>query len=320
MTLIKPRSQIPCAGAIVFVAMITAVPPAAAQEANEVADAIRHIQAFPLQPGQSTELGSEPEERQTYLSTIAGARAVEAIPVLESYYARTTNPNIKAGVASALIRLGDKKDIYRKYVAANAMERIRSNDVGQGSVDAMSFVDLIPNSRAAEGIALLEEYYARTTDPEIKEGVASALVRLVDKNEAYWKFLLVLATPAVESDAPAYALAVGDMPFSLGPLARAEDPRGVPLLRDALASPNFFVASLAAEGLAQANDVASVPLIIDACKRLPPDMARFLADSLLFFNDPQAQKTFALYFPTTNVSEARAYRGGVFAGIPQHAK
>lgn len=80
------------------------------------------------------------------------------------------------------------------------------------------------------------------------------------------------------------------------------------------------VSSLAAAGLAQANDTASIPLIIDACKRLPPQYAGFLADTLLYFDDPQAQSTYHLYFPGANISEVRAFRGGVFMGIPQHSK
>lgn len=94
-----------------------------------------------------------------------------------------------------------------------------------------------------------------------------------------------------------------DLPLALSALARTGDPRGVPLLRKALTSPNLFIASVAAAGLAQANDLSSVPVIIDACKRLPPKMAGLLADSLLFFDDPQAQSTFASYFPTINISE-----------------
>jgi hypothetical protein len=38
-------------------------------------------------------------------------------------------------------------------------------------------------------------------------------------------------------------------------------------------------------------------------------MATFFADSLLFFDDPEAQRTFALYFPDVNIQEARKFRG-----------
>ena len=67
-------------------------------------------------------------------------------------------------------------------------------------------------------------------------------------------------------------LAMMDLCSGLSPLAQIGDPRGVPLLRKALLSPNILLASLAAAGLAQAQDKASIPLIIAACKRAPPSI------------------------------------------------
>jgi hypothetical protein len=161
-----------------------------------------------------------------------------------------------------------------------------------------------------------------------------------DKNDAYWIYLVKLATPAVESDAPdpfnavagqdndiispefkiwagahdlsvkaASQLVMRDLPAGLSPLAKTGDPRGVHLLRKALMSPNLLIASLAAAGLAQAQDKASIPMIIDRCKRATPKTATFFADSLLFFDDPEAQSTFAVYFPDVNIQEARKFRG-----------
>ena len=217
-------------------------------------------------------------------------------------------------------------------------------------MDAMSYINWIVNAKGAEGMSVLEEYYSRTTDPGMKADVASVLVRMGDKNEAYWNHLVALAERAIKSEAPnPFNLMAGkqDDPISpdfkiwanthniplekaltmtdeltqdLAPLARTGDPRGVPLLRKALGSPIVSVSGLAAAGLAQANDVSSAPLIVDACKRLPPEWAHLLADSLLFFDDPLAQRTFHSYFPEADVAEVRAFRGGVFAGIPQHSK
>jgi hypothetical protein len=168
-----------------------------------------------------------------------------------------------------------------------------------------------------------------------------------DKNDSYWIYLVKLATPAVESDAPdpfnevagkdkdiisrefkvwagahdlsveaASKLVMMDLPGGLAPLAKTGDPRGLPLLRKALMSPNLLIASLAAAGLAQAQDKASIPMIIEACKRAAPSRAQFFADSLLFFDDPEAQSTFAFYFPDVNIQEARKFRGyGPFGRI-----
>ncbi len=223
---------------------------------------------------------------------------------------------------------------------ADAIRRVQENDLGTGSVDALFYVHLIADAQAAQALPILEQYYARTSDPEIRAGVASALVRMGDKNDDYWNYLVKLATPAAESDAPfpfdelagkgdkdiyspefkawagahnlpveaAMKLVMMGLPGDLAPLAQAGDPRGVPLLRKALMSPNILIASLAAAGLAQARDKDSIPMIIGACKRATPKMAHFLAEPLLFFDDPDAQSTFTFYFPDVNVQEARKFR------------
>jgi HEAT repeat protein len=223
---------------------------------------------------------------------------------------------------------------------ADAIKRVQENDLGTGPVDALSFVDVIADARAVQALPVLEQYFARTSDPDIKAGVASALVRMGDKNDAYWIYLVKLTTPAAESDAPdpfnevagndkdtispefkvwagahdlsvkaASQLVMSDLPRGLALLARTGDPRGVPLLRKALMSPNLLIASLAAAGLAQAQDKASVLMIIDRCKRATEPYAGFFADSLLFFDDPEAQSTFAFYHPDVNIQEARKFRG-----------
>lgn len=46
---------------------------------------------------------------------------------------------------------------------------------------------------------------------------------------------------------------------------------------------------MAALGLAKLQDKESIPLIIEACQRANPEMAPFLARSLVFFDDSQAQ-------------------------------
>ncbi len=79
-------------------------------------------------------------------------------------------------------------------------------------------------------------------------------------------------------------------------MANTGDPRGVPLLRAVpLKSPNFMMVKLAADGLAQAKDKDSVPLIIDACKRALASAAELLAESLVYFDDPDAQKAVDQY-------------------------
>ena len=70
-------------------------------------------------------------------------------------------------------------------------------------------------------------------------------------------------------------------------LAETADPRAVPLLRRALAFRNYMIAIMAAKGLAVIQDNDSIPFIIDACRKAPSDAAIAIADSLIYFDDPE---------------------------------
>ncbi|WP_433975013.1 HEAT repeat domain-containing protein [Tunturiibacter lichenicola] len=69
------------------------------------------------------------------------------------------------------------------------------------------------------------------------------------------------------------------------------DPRGIPLLREALKSPNHDIVWAGARGLARANGKDSIPLIVEACKRFrDPDEVRLIAHELRDFQrDPETR-------------------------------
>ena len=107
-----------------------------------------------------------------------------------------------------------------------------------------------------------------------KAGIASALVSLGVNDAVYWNFLVAHAKPAVESDAPfpmlidpktrkaivtepppeflawakkrnvpakdAAQVQLLSMPGRIIPLAASGDPRGLPVLRQALSSRNYL--------------------------------------------------------------------------------
>ncbi len=73
----------------------------------------------------------------------------------------------------------------------------------------------------------------------------------------------------------------------------------------------------AAKGLAQIHDEGSVPLIVDACNRAPKELAGLIAQSLVYFDDPAAQKAVATYVDDASAKtmrEARANGMNVFGG------
>jgi len=87
------------------------------------------------------------------------------------------------------------------------------------------------------------------------------------------------------------------------------DRRAIPLLRQALLSPNHMIEAAAAEGLAEIQDKDSIPFIIEACKRAPAVAAPLIAESLICFDDAEAQSAVNTYIPKDRAKilrEARA--------------
>jgi hypothetical protein len=66
-----------------------------------------------------------------------------------------------------------------------------------------------------------------------------------------------------------------------------------------------MIEAAAAMGLAENHDDASVPTIIEACRRAPADAAAFIARVLVYFDDSRAQSAVDLYLPK---DQAKIYR------------
>jgi hypothetical protein len=219
----------------------------------------------------------------------------------------------------------------------DAIARVKSGEFGG------AHVDLITRAGAVEAVPVLEEQFARVQDPLLKAKIAAALVRLGDKDDTYWDFLVKLATPALESDAPdfmrhdsqgkslpgpspefvAWAKAHNLTPTGLGEdsfyvlpgkvafLGWSRDPRAIPLLRRALLSPNYQIEIAAALGLAEIGDKDSIPFIIEACKRAPAEPAAAIAQALVYFDDNVAQSAVDQYIPK---DVAKIYRDATAHG------
>jgi HEAT repeat protein len=215
-----------------------------------------------------------------------------------------------------------------------------------GNVD-VGDVELIAEAKAVQAIPSLEEQFGRTTDVGTKTKIASGLVRLGDKHDIYWNYLLEQATLALDSDVPdgvfsnlvgqtrdqfssalqawaqahdvsantAAQSALYDLPGKVLELADTGDARGIPFLRRALQSRNYMIVSWAAKGLVQSQDKDSIPLIIAACQRAPTGFASEIAKSLIWFDDPRAQTAVDTYMTKEHAKifrDARAQGMGVF--------
>jgi hypothetical protein len=190
-------------------------------------------------------------------------------------------------------------------------------------------VDMIARAGAVEAIPSLKQQFVHADDPFLKAKIAAAIVRLGDKDDTYWDFLVKLATPALESDAPDFMrhdsqgkslpgpspefeawvkthnlspTGVGEdsvyvLPGKVALLGWSRDPRAIPLLRKGLLSPNYQIEAMAALGLAEIGDNDSIPFIVEACKRAPADAAAAIAQALVYFDDTTAQSAVDQFIP-----------------------
>ena len=213
-----------------------------------------------------------------------------------------------------------------KTNVADAIAKLKSgNFVGAD-------VDMIGRGGAVEAIPILKEQFILRQDLLVKATIARVLVKLGDKDDTYWDFLVKAAAPALESDAPDFmnfdpeaktgagpsrefvawskahnmppngaGSAAGDamygFPGKVMLLGLTGDRRAIPLLRRALLSPNHMIEIAGADGLAEVQDRDSIPLIIEACKRAPAAAAPRIAESLVYFDDAEAQSAFDTYVP-----------------------
>jgi hypothetical protein len=200
---------------------------------------------------------------------------------------------------------------------------------------------VIANAGAVQAVPALEEQFKRATDVDTKVSIASGLVKLRDSDNTYWNFLLEQATLAVDSNIPdsAYSESQGkatsqppelqtwanthhvsvntawqytryDFPGKVLHLGTTGDPRGIPLLRRALHSRNYLIVAFAAKGLAQIQDKQSIPLIIAAAQRAPNGYNSLVAESLVYFDDAQAQTAVDQFMSKERAKMAREGRAG----------
>jgi PBS lyase HEAT-like repeat len=201
-------------------------------------------------------------------------------------------------------------------------------------------VENIVQANAVRALPALKEQFGRAQDPLDKGKLASALIKLGDHDETYWQYLIQQAQPVIDSDAPTplghdaegktipgpspeftrwaerHKLPVQDAggdaiyidPPKVLLLAMSGDPRAIPLLRQGLKTPNDFVKIFAAVGLAEMQDKASIPAIIQACKAAPAESAKELAEQLVYFDDIQAQDALDAFLPAETVRDLRDAR------------
>ena len=245
--------------------------------------------------------------------------------------ARSQNPQPQQQVQSQATPYGlDKANV------PDAINRVKSGDF------FLSHLDLIARAHATEAIPALKDQFVRAQDPLLKQKIAAGLIRLGDRDDVYWDYLVKAAKAALDSDAPSFKEYDANGKYVGGPspafeawmkanhptenaedaaedsiylqpatvtiLAWADDSRAIPYLRQGMSSPNYMVQIASAQGLAELGDEASIPLIIAACQRAPKDVATVLGDTLVYFDTDAAKKAVDQYVPADMAQASRNAR------------
>jgi HEAT repeat protein len=254
----------------------------------------------------------------------SSALSVVAIVLLQM----ATRPAAICQVAQTQPRVSETSRV------GEALTKLASGTFNQDDVEAVHEAGLVV------ALAPLEKQFEQNSSPEVKQEIASALVKLGDKDSKYWTYLVEEVSPALSDDAPFFLGIDGggkitdtpspefqtwanskqlpiekaveremfDYPGAVMELGLTGDDRAIPFLRRALLSQDLFVELAAARGLAELQDHDSIPLIIEACKRAPQSAAAQIALPLVYFDDSIAQEAFDHYVPKDIAAETRKAR------------
>jgi len=221
----------------------------------------------------------------------ANVPPAQAIPLLEAQFGPAKGPSLKAPIASVLVRLGDKDETYWDYVVTRATEAIDSDEPsivpaspGPASPGPASPGPASPGP-ASPGLASPGQPGTPPLNPDF---LAWAKAHNLSTGEAFEHVMYTT---------PGFVIILGEI----------GDRRAIPLLRRALMSQNFSIQVAGAEGLAQIQDKNSVRLIIQACQRNPNIGLAMAMFSLIYFDDPEAQRFVDANMPKDAADERRQY-------------
>jgi len=255
--------------------------------------------------------------------------------VLFLHAAAVPNEPQNAGAESGHL---DTVELQRK--AESALARVQQNDVGEGIVDATSYIELAAHVDPRRAIPALEAYFARSHESDLRNEIASVLVSLGDEDPQYWNLILRQAESALSEDSPdPFGGEEGGGPVSTCsseallnwaknrnltsdeackeatrgiaekflPLADSGDRRAVPVLQKALKARNSLMQVMGSRGLVLIGHRDAITLVIEAIERAPQHQARVLADGLIESDDPRAESVVRQYMPDINFPEARQF-------------
>ncbi len=172
-----------------------------------------------------------------------------AIKPLRKAFESSQDPKHRLVVASALLSLGDLRDIYFEYVSEEAWRSVRRGEPYPIQVDDDGKIG--PQKLDPKFLSWCSE---RQLDP--------------------WN-----ATNA----------ALYEWPMGVAAAAFARDPRLAPAFERGLKASNYMIVVHSALGLAVLQDEQWIPHIIEAAKRVPAALRKTVAKPLLLFDSPIAR-------------------------------
>ena len=176
-----------------------------------------------------------------------------AIPALRNAFETQTQPLTREFIAAALVRLGEADRKYFDYVAGRAREAVNSD---------------LPYSSRSVTAAVTWDGGDFEEPEEVRSWARDHNVPIV---QAVWN-------------------ATVEIPAAVQALAVARDRRSVPILLEALRSPNFLVVQEAAFGLARMHETSAIAPIIAIRRGLDAKNRPWMAKPLLYFSSKEAQE------------------------------
>ena len=193
-----------------------------------------------------------------YVGTLVShAGATAAIPILEDRLPKSSDPEMKARIASELWKIGDRKPIYLDYLLKLASVAVES-----------------PNPWKTDANGKME----------LKEDKPQFAPEFIS-----WAHEHGFADPPV---AATYTL-----PGYLLMAAETGDWQTDAIFRRGIASPSLLIVTMSAMGLAKLQDTDAIPLLISTCESRPDAAPVIAFESLIFFDDPRAEAAARKYLP-----------------------
>ncbi len=183
--------------------------------------------------------------------------SLQAGPALQEAFTNSTDSLTKENIASVLVTLGNKDEVYWSVLSKRAQQIVNSEAPYPLIFDA--------SGKSIRG----------SFSPEFLKWVKA---NNLSQNEAWEEQM-------------------GMFPVELSFMATTGDPRGLSILRKGLSSPNYGVRAMAARGLAVLKDKDSIPLIIEAARKAPSEAEAWIARPLVSFDDSRARAAADEFIP-----------------------